>query len=229
MEISCSDWKTNQENKQVIYPSKSPFSQQQLVLWVSTPLFLLSTLSSILLFLSNITWYGEFIKRIAFFVFTIYIIVYITFFVFTIYIIVYITLFFLLFLFLACNKKLSCLWPNSFEFNNNFHKIFYTGWKTGPHLAGIYLLKVNNRNTRTRFKVSSKWTYSTRCSSVSIVNFELVIPDWAVYWEMFIDSFLAKRGNLKKNRRAEWAWYDAASLTLFLKYSLYFVWKIGGL
>ena len=215
MEISCSDWKTYQGNKQAIYPSKSPFSQQQLVLWVSTPFFSLSTLSFILLFLSNITWYGEFIKRITFFVFTIYIIVYITFFVFTIYIIfyitffvfaiciiVYITLFFLLFLFWRITK-LSCLylmtcWPNSFEFNNNSHKIFYTSWKTGPHLAGIYLLKVNNGNTRTRFKISSKLTYFTHSSSVSIVNFEHVIPNWAVYWEMLHDNFLAKRGNLKK-------------------------------
>ena len=55
MEISCSDWKTYQGNKQAIYPSKSPFSQQQLVLWVSTPLFSLSTLSFILLFLFSLS------------------------------------------------------------------------------------------------------------------------------------------------------------------------------
>ena len=35
--------------------------------------------------------------------------------------------------------------------------------------AGIYLLKVNNRNTR---------TYFTPCFSVFIVNFELVIAGW---------------------------------------------------
>ena len=35
--------------------------------------------------------------------------------------------------------------------------------------AGIYLLKVNNRNTR---------TYFTPCSSVSIVYFEHVIAGW---------------------------------------------------
>ena len=34
-------------------------------------------------------------------------------------------------------------------------------------LAGIYMLKVNNRNTRTK--------YFTPCSSASIVNFEHVI------------------------------------------------------
>ena len=35
--------------------------------------------------------------------------------------------------------------------------------------ASIYLLKVNNRNTR---------TYFIPCSSVSIVNFEHVIAGW---------------------------------------------------
>ena len=59
--------------------------------------------------------------------------------------------------------------------------------------AGIYLLKVNNRNTRTRCEIRSKltikiperhqasfwylycqlWTYSTPCSSVSVVNMQL--------------------------------------------------------
>ena len=37
-------------------------------------------------------------------------------------------------------------------------------------LAGIYMLKVNNRNTRTK--------YFTPCSSVSIVNFEHVVAGW---------------------------------------------------
>ena len=35
--------------------------------------------------------------------------------------------------------------------------------------AGIYLLKVNNRNIR---------TYFTPCSSVSVVNFEHVTAGW---------------------------------------------------
>ena len=45
-------------------------------------------------------------------------------------------------------------------------------------LAGIYLLKVNNRNTRTRCEICSKLTIKTperhqrRCSGVFIVNFE---------------------------------------------------------
>ena len=48
--------------------------------------------------------------------------------------------------------------------------------------AGIDLFKVNNRNTRTRCEICSKLTidcwllaYFTRCSSVSIVNFDHVI------------------------------------------------------
>ena len=64
--------------------------------------------------------------------------------------------------------------------------------------AGIYLLKVNNRNTRTRCEICSKliikyqnnalasfrylycwlWTYFTPCSIVSIVNFEHVFGGW---------------------------------------------------
>ena len=40
--------------------------------------------------------------------------------------------------------------------------------------AGIYLLKVNNRNTRTRFEICSKLAIKTpeRRSGVFIVNFE---------------------------------------------------------
>ena len=59
--------------------------------------------------------------------------------------------------------------------------------------AEIYLLKVNNRKTRTRCEICSKltikipewrhWrevfgTYFTPCSSVSIVNFEHKIASW---------------------------------------------------
>ena len=54
--------------------------------------------------------------------------------------------------------------------------------------AGIYLLNVNNRNTRTKCEICSKLTiktperrhrpYFTPCSSVSIVNFEHVIAGW---------------------------------------------------
>ena len=54
--------------------------------------------------------------------------------------------------------------------------------------AGIYLLKGNNRNTRTRCEICSKLTIKTLgrrqwCSgvSVSIVNFEQVNVGWEVF------------------------------------------------
>ena len=52
---------------------------------------------------------------------------------------------------------------------------------------GIYLLKLNSRNTRTRCEICPKLTlktperraaYFTPCSSVFIVNFEQVIAEW---------------------------------------------------
>ena len=45
--------------------------------------------------------------------------------------------------------------------------------------AGIYLLTVNNRNTRTRFEICSKLTIKTR-SGVFIVNFEQVNTGWVL-------------------------------------------------
>ena len=48
-------------------------------------------------------------------------------------------------------------------------------------LAGIYLVKINNRNTRTRYEICSKLTMKTpewchwRRSGVFIVNFEHVL------------------------------------------------------
>ena len=49
-------------------------------------------------------------------------------------------------------------------------------------LSGIYLLKVNNRSTRTRCEVCPKLPiktlYFTPCSSVSMINFEQVITGW---------------------------------------------------
>ena len=59
--------------------------------------------------------------------------------------------------------------------------------RSNSNPAGIYLLKVNNRNTRTRCEICSKLTIKTPerrrrrftpCSSVSIVNFEHVIACW---------------------------------------------------
>ena len=48
-------------------------------------------------------------------------------------------------------------------------------------LAGNYMFKVNNRNTRTWCEICSKLTIKTperRRSSVSIANLEHVIVDW---------------------------------------------------
>ena len=46
----------------------------------------------------------------------------------------------------------------------------------------IYLLKVNNRNTRTRYEICSKLTIN----SVSIVNFVHVITDWVCHITQWI-------------------------------------------
>ena len=50
--------------------------------------------------------------------------------------------------------------------------------------AGIYVLKVNNKNTRIRCEICSKLTIKInercqwRCSGVFFVNFEHVIAGW---------------------------------------------------
>ena len=55
-----------------------------------------------------------------------------------------------------------------------------------PYPVGIYLLKVNNKNTRTRCEICSKLTKKdTPCSSVSIVNFEHVNADWVMSFNYF--------------------------------------------
>ena len=50
--------------------------------------------------------------------------------------------------------------------------------------AGIYLLKVNNRNTRTRCEICSKLTIKTperrQALEHVITDFEHVIADWGV-------------------------------------------------
>ena len=57
--------------------------------------------------------------------------------------------------------------------------MYYIMYYREPYIpAGIYLLKVNNRNTRTRCEICSKLTINTperrhcRRSGVFIVNFE---------------------------------------------------------
>ena len=97
------------------------------------------------------------------------------------------------------------MWPNPQETADlvTFTEFFVQCWNnfssirsTICHPVGIYLLKINNRNTRTRCEICSKltitplvsfwclycylWTNFTPCSSVSIVNFECIIADFAV-------------------------------------------------
>ena len=63
----------------------------------------------------------------------------------------------------------------------------------------FYLLKVSNRNTRTRSEICSKlarktpWTNSTPCSSVSIVNFKHIIADWTHSSQESYYHFLQKK------------------------------------
>ena len=69
-------------------------------------------------------------------------------------------------------------------------------------LAGMYLLKVNIRNSRTRYEICSKltiktpgtihWAYFTHCHGVSIVNFEHVIAGWDAYQEAAYNKQVAE-------------------------------------
>ena len=60
---------------------------------------------------------------------------------------------------------------------NIYHRVFFAK-RVNP--AGIYLLKVNNRNIRTRSKICSKLIIKIperrqwRCSGIFIANFELI-------------------------------------------------------
>ena len=59
------------------------------------------------------------------------------------------------------------------------HSIFFKNlpWKGWIYLpAGIYLLKVNNKNTRTRCEICSELTI--KIPGIFIVNFEHVIAGW---------------------------------------------------
>ena len=64
-------------------------------------------------------------------------------------------------------------------FNRDFNTLLWF-----IHLTDIYLLKVNNkntRNTRTRFQICSKLIIKKKpCPSVSVVNFQLIIAGWRV-------------------------------------------------
>ena len=75
-----------------------------------------------------------------------------------------------------CEKKISGRphMKNNSQWRTGNKQFF----EVGPKPAGIYLFKVNNRNTRTRCEICSKLTINTperrqwRRSGVFIVNFE---------------------------------------------------------
>ena len=67
------------------------------------------------------------------------------------------------------------------------------------NLAGNYMFKANDRNTRIRCEICSKLTIQIPeqchwpCSSVSIVNFEHVITDWehySIFWLLLLPSLV---------------------------------------
>ena len=63
------------------------------------------------------------------------------------------------------------------------------------HPAGIYLLKINNRNTKTRCEISSKLTlkiperHHWRRSRIIIVTFEHVVVGWGNDDRILINSY----------------------------------------
>ena len=72
-------------------------------------------------------------------------------------------------------------------------------WLYFGNPAGIYLLKVNNRNTRTRCEICSKLTIKTpeRRSGVFIVNFEHISHLVLVFLLLTLNMQLPA-GNLRK-------------------------------
>ena len=77
-----------------------------------------------------------------------------------------------------CNLKVSYKYKKWSLLRRKYHFLGIYFFCQRVYPAGIYLLKVNNRNTRTRFEICSKLTIKTPCSSVSIINFEHVIAGW---------------------------------------------------
>ena len=56
--------------------------------------------------------------------------------------------------------------------------------------VGIYMFKINSKNTRARCEICSKLTNKDSVSSVSIVNFEHVIVDWVLALHSHIQNYL---------------------------------------
>ena len=63
----------------------------------------------------------------------------------------------------------------SIFYNNDILFVILHHYTIRNNLAGVYQLKVNNRNTRTRYEICS---YFTPCSNVSVFNFEQVNAGW---------------------------------------------------
>ena len=77
-----------------------------------------------------------------------------------------------------------------------------------PIPAGIYLLKVNNRNTRTRCEICSKLTIKTpeqrwRCSGVFMVNFEHISQLVLVFLLLTLNMYLPAEISLCCRRIAQ--------------------------
>ena len=121
---------------------------------------------------------------------------------------------------ITVDKQLRMFWK---------YKMLWIKWYPLKRGAGIYLLKVNNRSTRTRCEICSKLTICVvlvyllltlsifdTCSSVSIVNFEYkrvnYIPDMTkalgktivkmskLETKYFNNSTLGNRGKYKKQK-----------------------------
>ena len=81
----------------------------------------------------------------------------------------------------------------------SFQKVTFTKLFPIYIPVGIYMFKVNNKNTRTMCEICSKLTIKTpwtcftpcSCSSVSIAKFEKVNADWNWFpWVLFTDILL---------------------------------------
>ena len=91
--------------------------------------------------------------------------------------------------------------------------------------AGIYLLKVNNRNTRTKCEICWKLTIKAperRRSGAFIVSFEH-ISQLVVVFLLLILNMKMLAGMLIKSKAAPWTFfYPMSFLTLPWKYSVFF-------
>ena len=118
--------------------------------------------------------------------------------------------------------RLYCFWKKvSLRMSEKVCWLFVVTSPSSTSLpTGIYLLKVNNRNTRTGCEICSKltiiktrktpllwfcclycylWAYFTPCSIVSIVNFKHVIAGWFGKWEYIYIKLIKGKFNFSYN------------------------------